>query len=202
MTVLQNGLLHPDLTTTSSPNHHAISTKQPTPSIYMGPSSSHPTNALPDLAVPGTVSPSTYLRSHTTSTATPLNDSMNPPQLHPYFSSHSLGDGLPSQQRALLSQQCCISLNRSHSAPDIRLVAAQPSSRHLFSNSTEARYQQQWRSSRHGVTTDLPSLNPELVSVAPSPSSTHSATSSTRVYRRAEEWSTMPTSGVHTWNRC
>ena len=179
-----------------------MSDEHPHPTVA-SPYASHPTNALPDLAVPGTVSPSTYLQSHTTSTATPLNDSMNPP--HPYFKSHMLGDGLPSQQRALPSQQCCISLSRSHSAPDIQSVAAQPSSHYLFSNATEARYQQQRRSSCHSVTTDLPSLNSELVSVAPSPSSADSATSSSWVYRRAEELLgvryAIPTSGAHAWDR-
>jgi hypothetical protein len=106
-----------------------------------------------------------------------------------------LGDGLPSQHRALPSQQRCTPLSRAHSVPD-------------NSNATEAQYQQQQRSSPHGVTTvtELHSLNSELVSAAPSPSSADSAAISSWVYRRAEELglrSTIPlaTSGAHTWDR-
>jgi hypothetical protein len=221
MTLLQKSFSLPDLgISSSSPNYKTIPTKQFTPSIYNGsksnladenphptvasPYASRPTNALPLLAVPGTVPPSTYLQSHTTSTTVPLNDSMNPPHL--YFRSHILSDGLPSQQWTLPSQPCCISLSRSHSAPDIRLVAAQPSSHYLFSNATEARYQQQWQNSHHGVTTDIPSPNSELVSTTPSPSSADSATTSSWVCRRAEDLlgvrSTIPTSGAHAWDRC
>jgi hypothetical protein len=222
MTLRQHSISLPNLgISSSSPNDNNISTEQPTPSLCNGfklnladerphptvasPYASHPTNALPDLAVPRTVSPSTYLHSHTTSTATPLSDSMTVSPSHPHFKSHMFGDGLPSQQRALPSQQCCIALSRSHSAPDIQSVAAQPSSHYLFSNATEAWYRQPRRISCHSVTTDLPSLNSELVLVAPSHSSAGSATSSTWVYRRAEEspgvWSTIPTSGAHTWDR-
>jgi hypothetical protein len=165
-----------------------LADEHPHPTVA-SPYASHPTNALPDLAVPGTVSPSTYLQLHTTSTATPLTDSMNPPHL-----------------RALPSQQWCISLSRSHSATDIRSVAAQASSHYLFSNATEARYQQQRRNSYHGVTTDFPSLNSELVSAAPSHSSADSVTSSSWVYRRAEELQgvryAIPTSGAYAWDCC
>jgi hypothetical protein len=121
MTILQDTISEslPDLSiSSSSPNDNTISTEQLTPSILCGgfelnladesphttaasPYASHSTNTLPDLAVSGTVPPSTYLQSHTTSTATPLNDSMNLPL--PYFKSHRLGDGLPLQQRALPS---------------------------------------------------------------------------------------------------
>jgi hypothetical protein len=111
---------------------------------------------------------------------------------------------LPSQQRALPSHQCCISLSRSQSAPDIRLVAERPPSRYLFSNASEAQYRQQRRRSYHGVTTDLPSLNSELFSVAPSPSLANSATVSSWVCGRAEELQgvryAMPTSGAHAWD--
>jgi hypothetical protein len=206
----------PDLgISSSSPNYNTTSTEQLTPSMHTGskpnladehphpivasPYASRPTNASPDLAVPGTISSSTYLQSYTASTATPLNDSTNP---HPYFRSHMLSDGLPSQQRELPSQPCSILLSQSHSAPDIRLVAAQPSSDYPISNATEARHQQQRQNSRHVVTTDLPSLNSELVLVA---RSADSATSPSRVYRSAEEsmgvWSTIPTSGAHTYDR-
>ncbi|KAI0292515.1 hypothetical protein BC826DRAFT_432931 [Russula brevipes] len=155
-----------------------MSDEYPHPTVA-SPCAFHPTNALPDLPVPGTVRVCIYLftvayiKHHHT-----LNDSMNPPHL--YFRSHILGDGLPSQP-------CCISLSRSYSAPDIRSVAAQPSSHYRFSNATEARYQQQRWSSHHGVTTDLPSSNSELVSAAPCPSSADSATSSSWVCHRAEE---------------
>jgi hypothetical protein len=119
MTLLQSSISLPDLgISSSSPDDNTISTEQLTPSICNGfkldlayepphtttaasPYASHPTNTLPNLAVSGTVSPSIHLQSHTTSTATPLNDSMNLPL--PYFMSHMLGDGLPSQQRALPS---------------------------------------------------------------------------------------------------
>ncbi|KAI0287480.1 hypothetical protein BC826DRAFT_1108402 [Russula brevipes] len=192
MTLRQNSISLPNVSISSkssfSPNDNTISTEQPTPSICNGfklnladecphPTvassyAPHPINALPDPAVPGTVSPSTYLQWHATSTATSLTDSVNPPHL-----------------RALPSHQCYISLSRSHSASDIRSVAVQPSSQDLFSIATEARYQQQRRNSYHGVTTDFPSpsLNPELVSAAPSQSSADSVTSSGWVYRRAEE---------------
>jgi hypothetical protein len=173
MTPLQNSLSLPNPSIPSN-----LVDEHPHPTVA-SPDASRPTGVLPDLAVPGTVSPSTYLQSHTTSTTAPLNDSMDPP--HPHFKSHMLGDGLPSQQRALPSQPCCIS------------------------NATEARYQQQRRSSCHSVTTDLPSLDSELVLVAPSHSSADSVTSPSRVYRREEEsigvWSMMPTSGAHTWDR-
>ncbi|KAI0287474.1 hypothetical protein BC826DRAFT_45935 [Russula brevipes] len=93
----------------------------------------------------------------------------------------------PPHLRALPSQQWCISLSRSHSATDIRPVAAQTPSHYLSSNAAEARYQQQRRNSYHGTTTDFPSLNSEFVSAAPSDSSADSVTSSSWVYRRTEE---------------
>jgi hypothetical protein len=192
MVLLHSSLSLPDLGVSSN-----FVYEHPHPTVA-SPHASRPTNALPDLAVPGTDPPSTYLQPHTTSTATPLNNSMNPP--HSYFRSHILRDGLPSQQQALPSQQRCISLSRSHSTPVIQSMAAQPSSHDLFSDATEAQYQR--RSSCHSVTTgtNLPSLNSELALVAPSRSSADSAAS--WVYRRAEESlgvsSTIPTSGAHT----
>jgi hypothetical protein len=103
MTPLQNSLSLPDLGISSDhlvDEYLRLTVASPDHDV------SRPTDVLPDLAVPGTVSPSTYLLSHITSTAAPLNDSMDPP--HPHFKPHMLGDGLPSQQRALPSQQCCI----------------------------------------------------------------------------------------------
>jgi hypothetical protein len=106
-----------------------------------------------------------------------------------------LGDGLPSQHRALPSQQRCTPLSRAHSVPD-------------NSNATEAQYQQQQQNSPHGVTTELPPLNSELVSAAPSTSSADSAAISSRVHYPAEEFlglqSTIRTSGhsgAHTRDR-
>jgi hypothetical protein len=123
--------------------------------------------------------------------STPLtHDSVDSP--HPHFRSHMLGDGPPSQQRALPSQQRCTPLSRAHSVPD-------------NSNATESQYQQQQRGSPHGVTTELHTLNSQLVSAAPSPSSADSAAISSRVHYPAEEFlglqSTIPTLGAHTQDR-
>jgi hypothetical protein len=78
MTLVQNSISLPDLgISSSSPNYNTISTERLTPSIHTGskpnladeypyptiasPYASHPTDASPDLAVPGAVSSSTYL---------------------------------------------------------------------------------------------------------------------------------------------
>lgn len=107
-------------------------------------------DAMPNPSISSTISQPTSSPSHATSTdLTPNNPMPRPRFLHTSSSRPS------SRQQIFHSQRRRILRSRYNSEPDMRSVAARPSSQYSVSGATEVQYQKQWRSSQHGATPTL-----------------------------------------------